>query len=95
MSTGGLSHTKEPDDNINEIIHSVKSELQQKHDKIFTEYTCHSYKTQVVAGTNYFVKVHMYDNMYFHLRIYRNLSGDISLHSYHTDKSVKDDISFF
>ena len=24
MSTGGLSHTKEPDDNINEIVHSTK-----------------------------------------------------------------------
>ena len=52
-------------------------------------------KFQVVAGTNYFVKVHVGDNKHVHLRIYQDLQQNVSLHSHQTDKSHEDEIEYF
>jgi len=50
---------------------------------------------QVVAGMNYFVKVHVGDQKHVHLRIYRHFSGTVSLHSHQTDKTHEDAIEYF
>ena len=50
---------------------------------------------QVVAGMNYFVKVHIGDDKNVHLRIYRDFKGNVSLHSHQGEKSHEDLIEYF
>lgn len=44
---------------------------------------------------NYFVKVHVGDDKHVHLRIYRDLQGNVSLHSHQGDKKHEDELEYF
>lgn len=55
--TGGLGSAKEANPKISEIVQKIKPALESKSGKTFESLEPLSYKTQVVAGTNYFVKV--------------------------------------
>lgn len=63
QSTGGLGASKPVDDDVNELITRLKPEIIKKICEIGGDkcpspdasIVVHSYKTQVVAGTNYFV----------------------------------------
>ena len=50
---------------------------------------------QVVAGMNYFVKVHIGNDIHVHLRIYKHFSGTTELTSHQTDKKHEDPIEYF
>ena len=51
-------------------------------------------KKQVVAGMNYFVKVHLGDGEYAHLRIYDHF-GDVELASVQLFKTKDDALEYF
>ena len=51
--------------------------------------------SQVVAGTNYFVKIHVGDEKCVHARIYVHFSGTTSLHGIQADKSHEDAVEYF
>ena len=53
------------------------------------------YKTQLVAGTNYFLKVKVGDNECVHARVYKDLQQNVSLHSVQGNKSEDDEIEYF
>jgi len=53
-----------------------------------------SYKTQVVAGTNYFAKVRI-ASMIFHVRIYKHFSGSLELTKVSAPKKESDPIAYF
>lgn len=91
---GGLSKAKRSDDFSFNAVNSVKNQLENKEGKSFKVYDCHSYKTQVVAGLNLFTKVHVGDENYYHLRIYKNLRNNFSLINYHKDKKKEDSIEY-
>lgn len=55
--TGGLGAVREPDDKVQAIVDKIKPDLEAQSNVKFTSLEVLSYKTQVVAGTNYFVKV--------------------------------------
>ncbi|XP_022337017.2 cystatin-A2-like [Crassostrea virginica] len=57
--------------------------------------TAVSYKSQVVAGTNYFIKVETGWDRYIHVRIYRDLHGNASVSSVQLNKSADDVIGYF
>jgi len=57
--------------------------------------TAVKYKTQVVAGTNYFVKIKVGDNHVFFARIYRDLQGNVSLNKVVGPKGIDDSIEYF
>lgn len=63
--------------------------------KSLDEFTAVSYKTQVVAGVNYFVKVRTGTDDSDHLivRIYKDLQGNVSYHSH--QETTKDAEIFY
>ncbi|NWY02751.1 CYTX protein, partial [Nothoprocta ornata] len=56
------------------------------------------YRTQVVAGINYFIKVQVSDSMYVHMRVFQSLPSENqgpSLVSYETGKTRDDPLTYF
>lgn len=55
---GGLSDDVKPaDEGVQSLVDSFKSEIEEKTGHKYKTLQAISYKTQVVAGLNYFVKV--------------------------------------
>ncbi|NXG17175.1 CYTB protein, partial [Grallaria varia] len=76
----------------------VKSQLEEKEGKTFDVFTAVEFKTQVVAGTNYFIKVHVGNDEFMHLRVFKSLpqeSKPLTLHSYQGSKSKHDELAYF
>ncbi|XP_046574782.1 cystatin-B-like isoform X2 [Haliotis rubra] len=75
----------------------VKSDLETKASRTFTTYKAISYRTQVVSGINYFIKVDVGDQ-YYHLRIFNPLpymNSGPSLVAYQRGKTGKSELSYF
>ncbi|XP_072354269.1 cystatin-B-like [Scyliorhinus torazame] len=96
---GGLDKTSAVTSEIQAIVRSLKPEVEEKIGRSLAVYHAISYRSQVVAGTNYFVKVVVDDgDEYIHLRVFQPLpnSGDkLSLASYETGKKLFDEIEYF
>ncbi|XP_047424288.1 cystatin-B-like [Mugil cephalus] len=98
VKCGGTSQAKPADENVQKICDSVKQHAEQKAGKTFEVFTAKTFKTQVVAGTNYFVKVHVGGDDHVHLRVYKKLpcdGGDLELTSIQHSKSEHDPLEYF
>ena len=116
MICGGTSEAKEMTQEVIDVCHKVKADVETKAGTKFDVFEPKSFKSQVsteywfffaeynwfyksmfqvVAGTNFFVKVHVGDNKHVHLRIYQDLQQNISLHGHQVDKSLEDEIEYF
>ncbi|XP_044031696.1 cystatin-B-like [Siniperca chuatsi] len=98
MMCGGTSPPIEADEKIQKICDSVKSQAEQKAGKTYDVFTAKSYATQVVAGTNYFIKVHVGGDDHVHLRVYEKLpcyGGDIELSNMQHSKRHDDPVEYF
>ncbi|CAL1547426.1 unnamed protein product [Lymnaea stagnalis] len=98
MMCGGTSDVKPASDEVHDLIKKIKDDLEKKSQKTFSNFKAVSYKSQVVAGTNFFVKIQGDGDEYLHVRIYRPLphtNEGPSLHSYQLGKSKDDDIEYF
>ncbi|WP_296258691.1 MULTISPECIES: cystatin domain-containing protein [unclassified Pseudomonas] len=95
MMPGGLSHEKQEDNNVRSLVDSLKTQIESTLAiKLGTDEVI-DYKTQVVAGLNYYVKIKA-DGEYCLLRIFNPLpaQGSSSL----TDAksiNVNDEIGSF
>jgi len=95
---GGVGETKKGDQEAQQIIDSVRADLESKSGKSFSKYEAHSYSTQVVAGTNFFVKVQVSSSDFLHLRVFRPLphTGEgPELTAFQENKSENDAIEYF
>ncbi|XP_028581406.1 cystatin-A-like [Podarcis muralis] len=95
MSLGGLSPTKPTTPEIQAIADQVKCQLEAKVNQAFNLFEVTEFRTQVVAGTNYFLKVRYAEDKYAHLRVFQNLSGDLTLHGYELNHTRTDPITYF
>ena len=77
---GGTGDEKPADNDVQALVDSVKDAVVTKLGSQPPEMRATHYKTQVVAGTNYFVRVHIGDGKHIHLRIYKHFSGTVNLH---------------
>lgn len=98
MMCGGASEAKPADDETHQICAAVKGELEGKVGKTFPEYTALLVRKQVVAGTNFFVKIHVGSGDHVHARIFRPLphqGNEPSVHSHQTGKTADDALEYF
>ncbi|XP_008585101.1 PREDICTED: cystatin-A [Galeopterus variegatus] len=98
MMPGGLTDAKPATPEIQKIADKVKPQLEEKTNETFQEFEAVEYKTQVVAGTNYYIKVRVGDDCYVHLKVFEPLPGrnqDLILSGYQTEKSKDDELTGF
>jgi cystatin-A/B len=76
MNQGGRSETLPATHKVQKIVNQVKKEAQNRalewHCR-FSEFVAVSYNYQVVQGTLYFVKVHIGEQRFIHLRVFEPL----------------------
>ncbi|XP_075707135.1 cystatin-B-like [Rhinoderma darwinii] len=95
---GGLGSAKPATEEVQGLCDQVKAEVEEKHGKKYPTYVATEYKTQPVSGTNYFVKVHVGDDEYIHLRLYKTLphaGAQLSLSCTQAGKTKEEEIVHF
>ncbi|KAH7948131.1 cystatin-A2 [Rhipicephalus sanguineus] len=93
---GGLSQELKPADaTVQEICEKVRSDVENKLGQTFAEFTPVNYKTQVVNGTNYFIKVRVGSDQYVHVRAHKSFQGDVTFAAVQENKSLDDEVEHF
>lgn len=70
---GGFTQAKQPDDACREILSSVKAKVETNQNAKFTTFEAVEYTTQVVAGTNYRIKVDIGDGKFLNVKVFKPL----------------------
>jgi len=72
---GGYSEVKKATEEVQHICDQVKSQAEAKAGTTFNKFEAISYRSQVVAGTNYIIKIDVGDTPlnYVHLYVYQSL----------------------
>ncbi|XP_069886192.1 cystatin-A isoform X2 [Dipodomys merriami] len=76
----------------------VKQQLEEKTNETYEEFEAVEYKSQVVAGTIFYIKMRVGDGRYTHIKVFRSLPGQnegLKLVAYQTDKSKEDELTAF
>ncbi|KJE90102.1 hypothetical protein CAOG_01453 [Capsaspora owczarzaki ATCC 30864] len=94
---GGTSNARDADAETQSILDQVKSQAEEKAGKSFSQFVAKQVATQVVAGTNFFVKADIGNGEQVHVRIFRSLppAQALSVHSIQTGKTASDPLVHF
>ncbi|XP_019731592.1 cystatin-B-like [Hippocampus comes] len=93
---GGLSDLADAGAAIRTICERVKHQAEQKAGKAYNLFIAKSYKSQIVSGTNFFIKVHVGGNDYVHIRVFQGLTqSGPELVSIKESKTHDDEIEYF
>ncbi|XP_042525123.1 cystatin-A [Dipodomys spectabilis] len=98
MIPGGLTEARPATPEIQEIANQVKQQLEEKTNETYEEFEAVEYKSQVVAGTIFYIKMRVGDGRYTHIKVLRSLPGQnegLKLVAYQTDKSKEDELTAF
>ncbi|XP_008122005.1 leukocyte cysteine proteinase inhibitor 1 [Anolis carolinensis] len=100
MMAGGLSTPKPATPEVQAIAEQVKAQLEAKVNQSCPIYEAVSYCLQVVAGTNYFIKVHVGpgEKDFAHLRVFEALpvyGGQVELAGFQLGKTRDEPIAYF
>ncbi|XP_075707368.1 stefin-C-like [Rhinoderma darwinii] len=95
---GGFSDEKPADAEVEDVVNSVKCEFLKKSGVNAKTFQAVKYISQVVAGTNYLVKVRLGKDQFCHLSIFAPLpytKEKPQLKSFQLNKTEKDEITTF
>ncbi|XP_076975144.1 cystatin-B [Tamandua tetradactyla] len=98
MMCGASSASQPATAETQQIADQVKAQLEEKENKKFPVFSAVEFKHQVVAGMNFFIKVHVGDDHFVHLRVFQSLPHEnkpLSLSSYQINKSKDDELTYF
>ncbi|CAM2097295.1 cystatin-B-like isoform X2 [Lepidochelys kempii] len=98
MQCGGLTGVRPATPETQQILDEVKLQVEEKEGKKFEVFTAVEFKTQLVAGINYFIKVHVGNEEFLHLRVFKSLPHEnkpLSLSSYQSSKTKHDELTYF
>lgn len=103
IKTGGTTPESDSTDEIQAYCDQVKDEIQEQSGKdSFEMFTAVRYTSQLVAGTNYFVKIQVHpEGECIHARIFKPLpcyaqqGKEVELTSIQTDKQLEDPVEYF
>ncbi|XP_027699457.1 cystatin-B [Vombatus ursinus] len=98
MLCGGVSAAKPATAETQQIADQVKAQLEEKENRKFPVFKTMEFKSQVVAGTNYFIKVHVGEEEFIHIRVFESLPHEnkpLVLSSYQTKKTKNDELVYF
>uniref|UniRef100_G3MQY1 Cystatin domain-containing protein n=1 Tax=Amblyomma maculatum TaxID=34609 RepID=G3MQY1_AMBMU len=93
---GGLSEElKQPNATVQEICEKIRPEVENKLGQSLEDFKPVNYRTQVVNGVNYFIKVQVGADQYIHVRAHKSIGGDISFVALQENKSLDDQLEHF
>ncbi|KAM4887061.1 cystatin-B isoform 1-T2 [Thomomys bottae] len=98
MMCGAPSATRPATAETQEIADQVKSQLEEQANRKFSVFKAVSFKSQVVAGTNYFIKVDVGNEEFLHLKVFHSLPHENkppALSAYQSNKSQQDELGYF
>lgn len=81
MICGGFSNEKLHDDESKEVFESIKDNIKYSYVRVI------SYKTQIVNGINYIIKILLENNKFLFVKIYKDLNNNFEV----IDQSIKSD----
>jgi len=90
---GGLTATKPITEEVKQIAITCRPDIEAKAGRQFMSFTPTEFATQVVAGTNFFIKIDVGDG-WIVARIWRNIQQNFSVNSIKTI-SASDPITYF
>ncbi len=70
---GGFSNAQQPDEDCNQIVTDIKSQVEQKLGTTFTTFKAIDYQSQVVAGTNWSVLIDVGNNKKIRIKVFEAL----------------------
>lgn len=70
---GGTTNAKEATQETQDILDQTRSQIEEKLGSSVSTLEAKQFATQVVAGTNYFIKAHIGDNKYIHVRVFKGI----------------------
>ncbi len=74
MMCGGFGSAKLVDnDDMRGLVTEIKSNVENHLAKTFDTFEGHSYKSQLVNGTNYTIKIFVGDDKYIHVKFHKAL----------------------
>mmetsp|Transcript_23339 Transcript_23339/g.65094 ORF Transcript_23339/g.65094 Transcript_23339/m.65094 type:complete len:202 (-) Transcript_23339:171-776(-) len=94
-AAGGLGDARPADELAQEVLSYVKDQVEAQYGAAISSLSAVSYKTQVVAGVNFFIKASIDSMEFVHLRIHRGLDSRCTLNALERGKSERDPVEFF
>ena len=73
MICGGFSDEKKVDEECKNVVQNVSKELQHQVDEII------SYKTQVVNGVNYLIKLKVNNPKFYFVKVHKSLNNEYKI----------------
>ncbi|XP_007112234.1 cystatin-A [Physeter macrocephalus] len=98
MISGGLTEAQPATPEIQEMANTIKPQLEEKTNETYEEFEAVEYKTQVVAGMNYYIKIQVGNDHYIHVKVFKSLpqhNTALALTGYQADKSKDDELMGF
>ena len=76
MMCGGFGGPQHADNDIKELVKSIKPKVEAKANATYNVFEAETFIAQVVAGTNFVVKVKVGDGQYIHVKFFRPLPNN-------------------